>query len=203
MKLNLIEFLFRTAAQRVSGLSPGSMALTTAEKGDSDGKACNVPIDILKGEDSARLCPTEPGLIVGVVETPECSLLLFGVRLDKQTLGFPTDFSTTMPMHTAGQRSLLRTLANAEECMYVALRGDLPTLALEVRIRPSLHNLFARAWDSVAVLPLNPQADLAKANAMATALMQNVAKDALRRFFPSGASVLPPGDQAPPSFLPP
>jgi len=128
---------------------------------------------------------------------------MFALRLDDQTRGFPPGFSVTVPMHTPEQRSLLRTLANAEECMYVALSGDLRTLALEVKIRPSLHDLFAMAWDSVAVLALNPQADLAKANDMATVLMQSVAKDVLRRFFSSGATVLPPGDPAPPSLLAP
>ena len=186
MKLNLIEFLFRAIAPNAASLSPGSMAVCAAERDDADGVAKSIPIIVLKGDADARLCPTEPGVLVGVVETPECPLIMFGLRLDKQTCGFPPDFSTTMPMHSAEQRSLLRILANADECMYVALSGAMPTLALGVKIRPSLHELFVTAWESVATLPLNPQADVDKATDLAEAAIERVARDAMRGFFSSG-----------------
>ena len=196
MKLNLVEFLFRTIAPAAQNLSPGSMVLCAADRDDDDGSERSIPIVVLKGEVEARLCPTEPGILLGVVETPDCPMLMFGLRLDHQTGGFPADFSLTLPMHTVEQRSLLRIFANAEECVYVAVSGARPTLAFGVPLRPSLREIFTTAWDAVSKLPLNPEADVARAHELATACMQHVANDVLRGFFSSAGPSAPLGNGA-------
>jgi len=192
VKLNIVEFLFRTIAPAAQDMAPGSMVLCAAERDEDDGTSRSIPIVVLKGEPDARLRPTEPGFLVGVVETPDCPMLLFGLKLDNQTSGFPHAFSVTVPMHTADQRSLLRILANADECMYVAMSGSLPTMALGMKIDPSIHELFMTAWDAVAALPLNPEADIDRARELADALMNQVAKETAPRVFSPDNQDAPP-----------
>ena len=192
MKLNLVEFLFRAIAPAAQDLAPGSMALCAAERDGPDGTSRSMPIVILKGESEARLRPTEPGFVIGVVETPDCPMLLVGLKLRDQTAGFPDVFSVTVPMHTADQRSLLRILATAEDYLCVAISGALPTLAMGIKLDPSVHELFTAAWDSIAALPLNPQADIDRARELAHAAMNEIARETHARFSLFGSQASPP-----------
>jgi hypothetical protein len=173
------------------------MVLCAAERDEPDGTSRSMPIVILKGESEARLRPTEPGFLVGVVETPDCPMLLLGIKLSNQTAGFPDAFSVTVPMHTVDQRSLLRILANADECLYVAMSGALPTLAMGMKVDLSVHELFTTAWDSVAALPLNPEADIDRARELAHALMNQVAKKTHAKFSSFDRQDSPPAADAP------
>jgi hypothetical protein len=197
MKLGTVEFLFRAIAPAAQDMAPGSMALCAAERDEPDGTSRSMPIVILKGESEARLRPIEPGFLVGVVETPDCPMLLLGIKLSNQTAGFPDAFSVTVPMHTVDQRSLLRILANADECLYVAMSGALPTLAMGMKVDPSVHELFTTAWDSVAALPLNPEADIDRARELAHALMNQVAKETRAKFSSFDRQDSPPAADAP------
>lgn len=198
MKLNLVEFLFRAVAPTAQHLPPGSMVLCAADRDEEDGSVRSIPIFVLKGKPEARLCPGVPGILVALVETPHCPVMMLGLHLDGQTCGFPADFSVTMPMHIAEQRSLLRILAKAGECIYVAVSGARPTLAFSVVIRPSMREMFATAWNAVSCLPLNPGADIARANDLATACLEHiVASGAMRGFFSSSSPSTPPGNGKP------
>lgn len=203
MKLSLVEFLFRAVAPVAQSLQSGSMVLCAADRNEDDGTTTELPIVVLKGEPDARLNPTEPGILVGVIETPDCPMLMFGLHLDDQTSGFPRAFTVTVPMHTAEQRSLMRILANARECLYVAISGPLPTLAIGTNITPSLHEILSTAWDAIAALPLNPEADIDRAREVADAVMQKVATEVEGGFFHAHGST-PPScgsdlDASPPS----
>lgn len=198
MKLNLVEFLLRAVVPTAQHLPPGSMVLCAADGDEEDGSVRSIPIVVLKGKPEARLCPGEPGILVALVEMPRCPVMLFGLHLDGQNRGFPADFSVTMPMHIAEQRSLLRILAKADECMYVAVSGARPTLAFSVAIRPSLREMFATVWNAVSCLPLNPDTDVARANDLATACLEHiVASRAMHGFFSSSGPSTPTGNGKP------
>jgi hypothetical protein len=117
---------------------------------------------------------------------------MFAIHIEGQIRGFPATHSVLLPMHTAEQRSLLRILANAGQCLYVAMSGSRPTLAFSFGTAPELREQFATAWRAVSGFPLNPQADTGEAAACAVSAMSMVAGDILREFFSSKNDTSPP-----------
>ena len=191
MNVTLVELLHRAVVPAAERLQPGSMALLTADLVEGAGVR-PLPIVVLKGDSAARLCPAEPAICLAVVETAHCPVFMFAIHIDGQTRGFAATHSVLVAMHTAEQRSLLRILGNADDCLYVAMSGSRPTLAFSVGARPELREQFTAAWHAVSEFPLNPQADTAEAAACAGFTMSLVADDILRRFFPSSNDTPPP-----------
>ena len=194
MNVTLVELLHRAVVPAAERLQPGSMALLAADQVEG-GVVRPVPIVVLKGDGAARLCPAEPGICLAVVETPQCPVFMFAIHIEGQTRGFPATHSVLLAMHTAEQRSLLRILANADQCLYVAISGSRPTLAFSVGARPELREQFTTAWRAVSEFPLNPQADRGEAAACAVSAMSTVAGDILREFFSSKNETPPPDDR--------
>lgn len=194
MNVTLVELLYRAVVPAAERLQPGSIALFTADQ--VEGAVVRpVPIVVLKADSAARLCPAEPGICLAVVETPQCPVLMFAIHIEGQTRGFPATHSVLLAVHTAEQRSLLRILGNADQCLYVAMSGSQPTLAFSVGARPELREQFTTAWHAVSEFPLNPQADTGKAVACAVSAMSMLSGDILREFFSSKNGTPPPDDR--------
>ena len=106
VKLSLVEFLFRGIGPAAQDMAPGSMSLCAAERDGLDGTSRSMPIVILKGESDARLRPTKPGFLIGVVEAPDCPMRQ---PLSADLLSITPDFPhsrSLKPTRRAGENAM-------------------------------------------------------------------------------------------------
>lgn len=128
-----------------------------------EGEEREVPAVVVKGaEETILRRPAVRCQVLGI-ETTECPVVAVGVEFPEQAKTLTGWYWSWIPMHTAGQRELLKLMASAPVWLVVVFSGEEVSRALIVQVNDIARAQYRQLNQVVESYPTNRRADTGRA----------------------------------------